>query len=143
MIFKTTGDPDRLRIVAPKGTVRELGDDKVVGSGTVSPLSAPLGTEELKINAVYLEPGSRFRPHGHPFDQVLYYEYGTGIVAVDGGDDVIVPTGHYVILPANVVHIHGCTDEGPALQLSLMQDTQTTFDVEYPPSWEHWRPAGA
>ena len=27
-----------------------------------------------------------------------------------------------------------------ALQLSLMRDTQTTFDVVCPPGWEHWLP---
>jgi quercetin dioxygenase-like cupin family protein len=140
--METTGDPSRLRIVSPEGQTRVLEADKLVGAGKVGPLSAPLGTDELKINAVYLEAGSRFRPHGHPFDQILYYEYGTGIVAVDGGDDVVVPTGQYVLLPANVVHMHGCTADGPALQLSLMRDTQTTFDVVCPESWLHWLPDG-
>jgi hypothetical protein len=36
--------------------------------------------------------------------------------------------------------MHGCTDDGPALQLSLMRDTQTTFDVECPAGWERWLP---
>jgi quercetin dioxygenase-like cupin family protein len=73
---------------------------------------------------------------------VLYYQYGTGIVAVDGGEDVTVPEGNYVILPANTVHMHGCTDDAPALQLSLMRDTQTTFDVACPAGWEQWMPSG-
>jgi quercetin dioxygenase-like cupin family protein len=124
-------------MAAPK---RSAGGDRIVGAGQVLPISPALGTDELKINAVYLDAGSRFRPHGHPFDQILYYESGTGIVAVDGGPDVIVPTGHYVLLPANTVHMHGCTDDGPALQLSLMRDTQTTFDVECPAGWERWLP---
>ena len=64
-----------------------------------------------------------------------------GVVALDGGPDIIVPAGQYVVLPANVVHMHGCTDDGPALQLSLMRDTQTTFDVVCPKEWTGWLPA--
>lgn len=131
--------PNGIRLLDPQTSPRRISpNDHVVGGGTVHPISPALGTDELKINAVYLDPGSRFRPHSHPFDQVLYYETGTGIVAVDGGDDVVVPTGHYVLLPAHKVHMHGCTEDGSALQLSLMRDTQTTFDVICPDSWLHW-----
>jgi quercetin dioxygenase-like cupin family protein len=130
-----------IRIVDPKGIEhRDATHDRLVGEATVAPISPAVGTEEIKINAIYFEPGARFRPHRHPFDQILYYQYGTGIVAMDGGEDVLVPAGQYVILPADTVHMHGCTDDGPALQLSLMRDTQTTFDVEYPSGWEQWRP---
>ena len=133
--------PEDIRIIDPRAAPKRIsGDEHIVGGGQVLPISPALGTDELKINAVYLDAGSRFRPHGHPFDQILYYESGTGIVAVDGGPDVIVPTGHYVLLPANKVHMHGCTEDGPALQLSLMRDTQTTFDVECPAGWEQWLP---
>jgi quercetin dioxygenase-like cupin family protein len=129
---------DPMRIEFRHASVRTL-----IGRATVHPISPALGTEEIKVNAVYFEPGARFRPHRHPFDQVLYYQYGTGVVAIDGGEDVIVPAGSYVILPANVVHMHGCTDGGPALQLSLMRDTQTTFDVECPPAWRKWLAPGS
>jgi quercetin dioxygenase-like cupin family protein len=130
-----------VRIVDPKEVGwRNAGADKLVGQATVHPISPAAGTEELRINAIYFEPGARFRPHSHPFDQILYYQYGTGIVAVAGGEDILVPEGNYVILPGNQVHMHGCTDDGPALQLSLMRDTQTTFDVSYPSGWEHWMP---
>ncbi len=113
----------------------------LVGAATVHRVSPALGTDEVKVNAIYFEAGSRFRPHRHPYDQVLYYAYGTGLVAVDGGDDVVVPPGQYVLLPANVVHMHGCTDDGPALQISIMREVETNFDVPYPDSWEKWRTA--
>ena len=140
-MFSTTGDPSRLQIVDPMAAFRDADSQHLVGKATIHPLSMPLGTDELKINAIYFEPGARFRPHGHPFDQILYYQYGTGVVALDGGPDIIVPAGQYVVLPANVVHMHGCTDDGPALQLSLMRDTQTTFDVVCPKEWTGWLPA--
>jgi quercetin dioxygenase-like cupin family protein len=117
-----------------------VGEPYVAGGiATVRELSPALGTDELKVNAVYLEAGSRFRPHRHDLDQILYYPQGTGVVAVDGGEDVIVPTGQYVLLPANHVHMHGCTDDGPAIQISMMVDTPTTFDVEVPDGWARWR----
>jgi quercetin dioxygenase-like cupin family protein len=131
----TDGDPTRLRIVDPAEHAFPTSSVNAIGTAFVHPLSAPLGTDEVKLNAIYFEPGARFRPHRHPFDQVLYFQYGTGVVAVAGGEDILVPTGHWVILPANVVHMHGCTDDAKALQLSLMRDTQTTFDVECPEEW--------
>jgi quercetin dioxygenase-like cupin family protein len=101
---------ETIRMVDPTAAPKRLSSSaQIIGGGQVLPISPALGTDELKVNAVYLEAGSRFRPHGHPFDQILYYESGTGVVAVDGGPDVIVPTGHYVLLPANKVHMHGCT----------------------------------
>jgi quercetin dioxygenase-like cupin family protein len=117
---------------------RESNAHTLMGSGRVVPLSAPLGTDETKINAVYLEPGARFRPHWHPFDQVLFYAYGTGVVAIAGGPDIVVPEGNYVLLPASTPHIHGATSDGPALQLSIMRDTQTDFDgCPVPDAWKH------
>ena len=134
-------DEHRIRIADPTQVEnRSTSSRNLVGRATVHPISPALGTDEIKVNAIYFEPGARFRPHRHPFDQVLYYQYGTGLVAIDGGEDVVVPPGSYVILPADTVHMHGCTDDGPALQLSMMRDTQTTFEVEYPEQWRHWLP---
>jgi quercetin dioxygenase-like cupin family protein len=134
-------DERRIRIAAPTQVEnRPASSRNLVGKASVHPISPALETEQIKVNAIYFEPGARFRPHRHPFDQILYYQYGTGLVAIDGGEDVPVPPGSYVILPADIVHMHGCTDDGPALQLSMMRDTQTTFDVEYPDQWRKWLP---
>ena len=132
-----------IQIVDPMQVeIRDASEDHLVGRATIHPLSSALATEEIKINAIYFEAGARFRPHSHPFDQILYYQYGTGVVAMAGGEDIIVPEGNYVVLPGNTGHMHGCTDGGPALQLSMMRDTQTTFDVECPEPWLKWLAAG-
>lgn len=115
-------------------------DDKLIGAATVHALSPLLGTDQLRINVILFEPGSRFRPHIHSLDQILYYPVGTGIVAFDGGDDIVVPNGHLVMLPANTIHMHGCTDDGPAVHYSLMRDSETSFEVDCPPGWEKWMP---
>jgi quercetin dioxygenase-like cupin family protein len=133
----TIADPQRIPF-------READNNaSLIGRATIHPISPALSTDEIKINAIYFEPGARFRPHKHPFDQILYYQYGTGIVAIDGGEDILVPEGSYVILPSDRVHMHGCTDDGPALQLSLMRDTQTTFDVPCPDSWRKYLEDGS
>jgi quercetin dioxygenase-like cupin family protein len=111
----------------------------VVGRALVHEVSPRLPTEDVRVNAVYFDPGSRFRPHRHKWDQVLFYESGTGVVALDGGEDVIVPTGQCVVLPANTLHMHGCTDDGPAMHLSIMVNTETDFDVDVPAAWSQWK----
>jgi quercetin dioxygenase-like cupin family protein len=130
-----------MRTVALRSVDPIVVDDPayIVGRAHVYAVSPALPTEQVLVNAVYFDPGTRFRPHRHDFDQILYYESGTGVVALDGGDDVVVPAGRCVVLPAGVVHMHGCTADGPAMHLSIMVDTTSDFDPPYPASWERWR----
>jgi quercetin dioxygenase-like cupin family protein len=101
-------------------------------------LSPALGTDDASVNAVFFEPGARLLAHRHTADQILYYVYGTGVVAIGGGEDVIVPAGHCVLLPADVVHMHGCTADGPALHLSIMRDPPAVHYDEVPEAWRKW-----
>jgi quercetin dioxygenase-like cupin family protein len=110
----------------------------VVGRALVHEISPALPTHQVRVNAVFFDSGSRFRPHRHSYDQVLYYESGTGVVALDGGDDVLVPAGQCVVLPAGIVHMHGCTDDGPGMHLSIMVDTETDFEIPCPDAWRGW-----
>ena len=102
-------------------------------------VSEALGTDSLQVNVVFFEAGVRSKPHTHSHDQVLYYASGTGVVAVDGGDDQIVRAGEFVLLPANVPHMHGASGDGPASHISLMSDVDMDFDCPIPPQWERWR----
>jgi quercetin dioxygenase-like cupin family protein len=102
-------------------------------------VSEALGTEALHINAVYLEAGTRSRPHTHSYDQVLLYVSGSGVVAVDGGEDVRVECGEFVLLPAGVVHMHGAGADGPACHISLMSDVDMDFDCIVPDAWARWK----
>ena len=98
-----------------------------------------LGTDALLINYLFFEPGVRSRPHTHSYDQVLYYVSGTGVVALDGGEDQLVQAGEFVLLPANIPHMHGANDDGPACHISLMREVDMDFDCAIAPSWAKWR----
>ena len=98
-----------------------------------------LGTDAVKINAVFLEPGARSLPHSHSYDQILLYVSGTGVVAQDGGPDQRVETGAFALLRAGLPHMHGATDDGPACHISLMRDSDMDFDCPIPSHWQHWR----
>jgi quercetin dioxygenase-like cupin family protein len=98
-----------------------------------------LGTRDVLINYLFFEPGVRSRPHTHSHDQVLFYVSGTGVVAIDGGDDQLVQAGEFVLLPADIPHMHGASDDGPAVHISLMRDVDMDFDCAIPPQWEKWR----
>jgi quercetin dioxygenase-like cupin family protein len=111
-----------------------------IGSLTVHRVFQALGTSEVQVNAIFFEPGARFRPHLHPYDQVLHYVKGTGVVALDGGEDQLVPEGEFVLLPAGVLHMHGATADGPAVHISTMRVADpgvetTDFGVAVPESW--------
>ena len=98
-----------------------------------------LGTDDVLINYLFFEPGVRSRPHTHSHDQILFYVTGRGVVAMDGGEDQIVEAGEFVLLPANIPHMHGATDDGPAAHISLMTDVDMDFDCPIPESWASWR----
>jgi quercetin dioxygenase-like cupin family protein len=106
-----------------------------------------IGTEagplhENHLRAVYFEAGARTRPHLHSFDQVLCFIQGPGMIAVGDGDDQIVPEGAFVVLPANVPHMHGATADAPAAHITyggLGRGSDHGFDCEIPDEWRHWR----
>ncbi len=135
---------ERTRIVDPAAVEERvpahLSAQRWVGApADVRRVNEALGTDAMHINAVYLEAGVRSRPHTHSFDQILFYTSGTGVIAVDGGEDRRVETGDFVLLPAGVPHMHGATEDGPACHISLMRDVDMDFDCPIPDSWTRWR----
>lgn len=109
------------------------------GRAEIRNVSEAAGTEETKVRHVAFEAGARSRPHAHPFDQLLYF-LQPGIVAVDGGDDVLIEAGEVVVLPANVPHMHGACEGAPSAHLSIMREIGSTeYDVPMPAGWERYR----
>jgi quercetin dioxygenase-like cupin family protein len=136
--------PEQIRIVKPEDVDEripmELSATRWTQAADVRRVNEALGTDAIKINAVFLEPGARSLPHSHSFDQVLLYVSGTGVVALDGGDDQLVETGAFALLPAGIAHMHGASADGPACHISLMAESDMDFDCPIPASWAHWRP---
>lgn len=133
-----------LKIVRPEDVQERIPPERLIPRWVGPPadarrVSAALGTEDLVVNVLFFEPGARSRPHSHSHDQVLYYAGGTGVVAVDGGEDQLVQTGEFVLLPGGVPHMHGASDGEAACHLSLMSVVDTDFDCPIPPQWEKWR----
>jgi quercetin dioxygenase-like cupin family protein len=111
------------------------------GRARIYSISEGLGTEELRIRAVYFDAGTRARPHLHSCDQLLYFVEG-GIVALDGGPDQRVESGRYVLLPAAIVHMHGAADDAPAVHISMMREIDSDFDAPIADAWKRYRADG-
>lgn len=121
--------------------VYDVPDKYTVGHLSVRQLSPVLGVDIVQMVHVEFEPGARFRPHMHPADQVLFYISGNGVVAIDGGVDVVVPAGSAVRLPAGVPHMHGATADGPAVHIAVIADRSTEWLAGGIPGWERWMPS--
>ena len=63
------------------------------------------------------------------------------MVAVDGGPDEVVAPGQYVLLPGGRAHMHGATDNAPAVHISIMSHIDSDFECPIPESWESYRSA--
>lgn len=133
------GDP--LQVVVPQQSrATQIGEPSMTGPTGVLDLTDALGTNDLKVVMVYFNAGARTRPHiHHRYDQILYYVSGQGVVAVDGGPDVIVPEGGLVRLPEGVIHMHGADASRSAAHLSVLVDVDLSFDVsDVPESWRRF-----
>jgi quercetin dioxygenase-like cupin family protein len=132
------------RVARPKDTPYETGAlSKHIGGPEVHWMSRELGAETLIANMLYFPAGARSRPHTHDADQIIIFTEGPGVVAIDGGADRLIEVGAWVRLPANVPHMHGAPDSGPAAHISLMPNGHTNdFDCVIQPQWERWRGHG-
>lgn len=132
--------PISARIVSPEDIEQRIAaGDKWTGPIDGRRVNAALGTSAVLVNWLSFEPGVRSLPHSHSHDQILLYTSGRGVVAVDGGVDQVVETGQFVLLPRDVAHMHGATDDGPATHVSLMSAVDMDFDCPIPEHWQHWR----
>jgi quercetin dioxygenase-like cupin family protein len=104
----------------------------------IHPVGAVLGTTGFEVNALFFEAGTRSRPHRHKRDQLLYYVSGTGVVALDGGQDQRVQEGEFVLLPGGILHMHGASDDGPAVHISVTPDLEIEWDTAIPDAWKRW-----
>ena len=105
-------------------------------------MTRELGAGTLIANMLCFPAGARSRPHTHDTDQIVIFTEGPGIVAVDGGEDVLVDVGDWVRLPANVPHMHGAPAQTPAAHISLMPNGHTNdFACAIMPQWARWREA--
>jgi quercetin dioxygenase-like cupin family protein len=120
---------------------------RFVGQATIHQIARALGTDQLRVNVLFFEAGARTRPHLHPYDQILFYAHGVGIVAQDGGEDQRVEPGEFALLPAGHVHMHGAADDGSAMHISMMGRPDntvepdrpfTSWDMSVPDSWRQW-----
>lgn len=117
---------------------RDVDDSQFIGNARVHSVSEGMGTSETAVRAVFFEAGARSRPHRHSADQLLFF-VEAGIVAIDGGDDQAVPSGHLVLLPGGVCHMHGAGPDAPAMHISVMREIDSDFASGIPAAWEHLR----
>ncbi|HEY2652929.1 MAG TPA: cupin domain-containing protein [Solirubrobacteraceae bacterium] len=110
------------------------------GGVRVRDITADVGGQEIKLICVHFDAGARSRPHLHTeHDQYLIYVSGTGVVAMDGGEDVHVSAGSVVCLPKGHLHMHGATDDGPASHLSFLVDySDLVWDPPVPDTWRQF-----
>ena len=114
--------------------------EQFIGRAEAHHVSEAMGTDQVMVRHVLFQPGARTRPHTHSADQLLYW-LEPGIVAFGGGDDQPVAAGEYVLLPANVPHMHGAGPDAPARHISMMRAIDSDFDGAIPDEWRRYREA--
>lgn len=111
-----------------------------IGDNHLHHVSEQLGASKLEVNGIYYAPGARSRPHTHDTDQLIYVIEGEAVIAVAGSEDQVVEAGQFVMLPADVPHMHGATDAGTSTHISIMPSGHNDgFDCAIPASWDVWR----
>lgn len=129
-----------IRVLAPADVPAvPLPPEAFAGKTLLHFISTTVESDAVSVNFLEFEAGARSRPHSHDADQLIYYVSGEGVVAEDGGEDVIVPAGSFVVLSGGVVHMHGASSSGPATHISIMPTGHSTeFAPPIPAGWEQW-----
>ena len=123
--------PISARIVSPKDVEQRIGGgDNWTGPIDGRRVNEALGTSAVLVNWLSFEPGVRSLPHSHSHDQILLYTSGRGVVAVDGGEDQVVETGQFVLLPADVAHVHGA--DGRRARVARLTDVGRRHGLRLP-----------
>ena len=133
-----------VRMTRPRDAVWKPGpNEKHYGNVEVHEIFRELNTGTVLVNTLYFDAGARSRPHTHDTDQIIYFLEGPGLIAFDGGEDQIVDTHQFILLPADIPHMHGAPASNPAVHISLMPPGHVNhFDCAIPEQWQHWRDAG-
>jgi len=80
-------------------------------------LTDPLGCEELRVNAITLQPGEATAPHAHERQEEVYVALEGGRVVIDGAGHEVAPGGVVRIGPEPVRSVR---NESDAAQTWLM-----------------------
>lgn len=132
---------EELRFVRPEEAepTRAGASRMFTGDTQIREVSTALGLPYIEVNALFVEPGARSRPHRHEVEQLLYFLKGPGVVAIDGGEDRMVPEGAFVVIPAGAVHKHGAPADNAAAYISFIaMQHESDFDVELPAAWRDY-----
>lgn len=74
---------------------------------------------EVSLNEVIFAPGERTRPHRHTIRQLLYVTGGSGIVATED-EETLVLEGDPISIPSQESHWHDATDEEEFRHISVV-----------------------
>jgi len=101
------------------------------------------GAGKLELLAVFFDAASHTRPHTHPSEQVLHFVQGRGFVWIAGEEKERIPEGGIVIIPGEVVHMHGATEDEPICHIALRAaDGPTDWEPKnVPDDWRQYLPA--
>jgi quercetin dioxygenase-like cupin family protein len=98
------------------------------------------GAGKVEMLAVYFDVGAHTRPHKHPSEQVLHFVRGSGFVWLAEEEPQRVPEGGIVVVPGEVVHMHGATEDEPICHIALRAaDGETDWEPKnVPEDWQQY-----
>ena len=98
------------------------------------------GATKVEMLAVHFDTGAHTRPHKHPSEQILQFVRGSGFVWLAGGERQLVPEGSIIVIPGEVVHMHGATENEPICHIALRAaDGDTDWKPkDVPEDWQQY-----
>lgn len=91
---------------------RSIEPDRFPESGNLHrKLTEALGSTEMRVNTVTLEPGTRTSPHAHERQEEVYVALDGGVVEIDGARYDVVPGGVVRIGPEPIRSVRNESDD--------------------------------
>lgn len=84
-----------------------------------------VGSENLGLSVVFMNPGEEFRLHHHPNEEAYYIIQGKGTVYVEGHGDIPVEPHTCIYIPGNVKHGQKNTGDEPLVIIAALSPPLT------------------
>ncbi len=112
-------------IIFPKGG--KTSADYFTGTAFLNLLVPKDETGNYSIGNVEFEPGSRTNWHTHPAGQILLVTAGKGYYQESGKAARSITKGDVIIIPSNIKHWHGATQNSSLTHIAVSNITEKGF----------------
>ena len=89
-----------------------------------------VGSQNLGLSVVFMNPGEEFRQHRHPPEEAYYVIQGKGVLYLEGHGEIPLEPHVCVYIPSMAKHGQKNTGDEPLVIIAALSPALTTTPIE-------------